>query len=94
MAIEVTVGAGLWAMLNRTKASDASAHQTVTEFISLPTPDETIPIGFTDQKGSGRAGLLTFAGFLHWHRFGELLERVMSAVPRPPSRPRGRPMRP
>jgi hypothetical protein len=49
----------------------------VTEFIQLQTPDETIQIGFTDQKISGRAGLLTFAGFLHWHRFGEVLARVM-----------------
>jgi hypothetical protein len=59
------------------KATDESAHQTVTEFIKLQTPDESIQIGFTDQKVSGRAGLLTFAGFLHWHRFGELLARVL-----------------
>jgi len=58
-------------------ATDESAHQTVTEFIKLKTPDETIQIGFTDQKVSGRAGLLTFAGFLHWHRFGELLGQVL-----------------
>jgi hypothetical protein len=32
----------------------------------LHTPDETIPIGFTDQRVSGSAGLLTFASFLHW----------------------------
>lgn len=58
-------------------ATDESAHQTVTDFIKLQTPDEAIQIGFTDQKVSGRAGLLTFAGFLHWHRFGELLTRVL-----------------
>ena len=52
-----------------------SGHQTVTEFIKLKTPEQTIH-GFTDQKVSGRAGLLTFAGFLHWHRFGTLLARV------------------
>lgn len=52
-------------------------HQTVTEFIKLKTPEETIQIGFTDQKVSGRAGLLTFAGFLHWHRFSELLAKVL-----------------
>jgi hypothetical protein len=63
-------------MIRHTKSSDESAHQTVTEFIKLQTPDETIQIGFTDQKVSGRAGLLTFAGFLHWHRFGALLARV------------------
>jgi hypothetical protein len=49
----------------------------VTEFIKLKTPQETIQIGFTDQKVSGRAGLLTFAGFLHWHKFGQLLARVL-----------------
>src|SRR5260370_39227802 len=64
-------------MIQLIKSSDASAHQTVTEFINLQTPDETIQIGFTDQKVSGRAGLLTFAEFLHWHRFGELLARVL-----------------
>src|SRR5260370_26369662 len=64
-------------MIKLIKSSDESAHQTVTEFIKLQTPDETIQIGFTDQKVSGRAGLLTFAGFLHWHRFGELLARVL-----------------
>ena len=54
-----------------------SGHQTVTELIRLKTPTETIQIGFTDQKVSGRAGLLTFAGFLHWHRFGQLLANVL-----------------
>ena len=49
----------------------------MTEFIKLQTPEQTIQIGFTDQKVSGRAGLLTFAGFLHWHRFGQLLARVL-----------------
>jgi Transposase DDE domain group 1 len=57
--------------------SGQSGHQTVTEFIKLKTPEQTIQIGFTDQKVSGRAGLLTFAGFLHWHRFGRLLARVL-----------------
>ena len=59
------------------KPTAGSAHQTVTEFIPLHTPDETIHIGFTDQKISGRAGLLTFAGFLHWHRLGERLAGVL-----------------
>jgi hypothetical protein len=47
----------------------------VTEFIELKTPSETIQIGFTDQKVSGHAGLLSFAGFLHWHQFGKLLSQ-------------------
>jgi hypothetical protein len=49
----------------------------VTDFIKLQTPDQSIRIGFTDQKVSGRAGLLAFAGFLHWHRFAALLARVL-----------------
>ena len=73
-------------MTKLTKSTDESAHQTVTEFIKLQTPDETIQIGFTDQKVSGRAGLLTFASFLHWPRFGELLASVL---PRFKQRQRG-----
>jgi len=64
-------------MIKLTTSTDESAHQTVTEFIKLQTSRETIQIGFTDQKVSGRAGLLTLAGFLHWHRFGELLAGVL-----------------
>jgi hypothetical protein len=64
-------------MIKTAKPTDASAHQTVTEFIKLRTPEETIQIGFTDQKVSGRAGLLTFAGFFHWHRLDQLLAKVM-----------------
>lgn len=59
------------------KQVDPTAHQTVTEFIKLQTPEETIHIGFTDQKVSGRAGLLTFAGFLQWHRFKDLLAKLL-----------------
>lgn len=64
----------------QTKASyhtGNSGHQTVTEFIKLQTPEQTIQIGFTDQKVSGRAGLLTFTGFLHWHRFAAVLAKVL-----------------
>src|SRR5260370_10215006 len=70
-------------MIKLAKATDESAHQTVPEFIKLQTPDETIQIGFTDQKVSGRAGLLTFASFLHWHRFGELLAAVLPPFKQP-----------
>jgi hypothetical protein len=66
-------------MKNPSKPTDESVHQTVTEFIPLQTAHESIQIGFTDQKISGRAGLLTFAGFLQWHRFAELLARVVPA---------------
>src|SRR4051812_29682748 len=71
------------------KHASHTAHQTVTEeFIEMATAGESIRIGFTDQKSSGRAGLATFCGFLGWHRFGELLAREL-----PPARARGRPRR-
>lgn len=59
------------------KQVDHAVHQTVTEFIKLKTPAETIQIGFTDQKVSGRAGLLTFADFLQWHRFKDLVAGLL-----------------
>ena len=61
-----------------TKRASHKAHQTVTEdFIELSTGSESIRIGFTEQKISGRAGISTFCGFLGWHRFGELLAKVL-----------------
>ena len=60
------------------KHANHTAHQTVTEeFIEVKTGAESIRIGFTDQKVSGRAGLSTFCGFLGWHRFGELLAGLL-----------------
>src|SRR5476651_774516 len=54
------------------------AHQTVTEeWIEVSTSAESIRVGFTDQKVSGRAGLASFAGFLHWHALGRLLQRAL-----------------
>ena len=47
------------------------------EFIELGTGAESIRIGFRNQKISGRAGLASFCGFLHWHRFGELLKKLL-----------------
>src|ERR1051326_1064919 len=64
-------------MKNSSVPTREAVHQTVTDFIKLQTPEQSIRIGFTDQKVSGRAGLLTFAGFLPWHRFSELLARVL-----------------
>jgi hypothetical protein len=64
-------------MINSSIPTREAAHQTVTGFIKLQTPDQAIQIGFTDQKVSGRAGMLCFAGFLHWHRLGSLLARVL-----------------
>jgi hypothetical protein len=67
---------------NTSSPLDESSHQTVAEFIKLKTSQETIKLGFTDQKVSGRAGLLTFAGFLHWHRLGDLLAKLLPHRPK------------
>lgn len=60
-------------MKKHDKHADESVPPTVTEFIKLTNSQEAIQIGFTDQQVSGHAGLATFAGFLHWHRFGRKL---------------------
>lgn len=53
--------------------SDVSAPQTVTEFIKLHNGQETIRIGFPEQRISAHAGLSAFGSFLHWHRLGDKL---------------------
>jgi hypothetical protein len=60
-----------------TKHPDVSGPQTVTDFIKTHNGKETIRIGFTRQQISPHAGLSAFGGFLHWHRFGELLGRML-----------------
>ena len=68
-------------MNNKRTHPDASGPQTVTEFIKLKTHDQTIQIGFTDQRVSPHAGLATFASFFHWHRLGPLLSSVLPHRP-------------
>jgi hypothetical protein len=60
-------------------------HQTVTEFIKVKTPMESIRIGFTEQKVSGHAGLSTFTGFLLWHRLGDLFAKLLPHRPTSPN---------
>ena len=63
---------------DNSKHASHTVHRTVTEeFIEVPNGSESIRIGFTDQKISGRAGLSTFCGYLGWHRFGELLSKLL-----------------
>jgi hypothetical protein len=64
------------------KTADVSAPQTVTDFIKLSTSQQSIQIGFTNQQVSPHAGLTPFVGFLHWHRIGELLSRVLPHAPK------------
>jgi hypothetical protein len=64
------------------KHTDESVPQSVTEFIKLRTGQESIQIGFTDQKVSGYGGLSAFAGFLHWHRLPQRLAEWMGPGPK------------
>src|SRR2546426_4078234 len=64
--------------------TDVSVPQRVTGFIKLPTAQEAIQIGFTDQRVSPRAGLAAFAGFfgfLHWHNVPALLTKLLPHQP-------------
>src|ERR1700757_1041524 len=69
-------------MKKNRKHTDASVPQSVTGFIKLKTERQAIQIGFTDQKVSPHAGLATFAGFLHWHRFGQVLGKLLPHQPK------------
>lgn len=61
-------------LMNKTiPHADGSVSQTVTEFIKVHNGQETIQIGFTDQRISGHAGLSAFGSFLHWHKLGAVL---------------------
>lgn len=64
-------------MKNQRQHSDVSGPRTVTEFIKVQTGQESIQIGFTDQKISPHGGLSAFAGYLHWVRFKSVLEGVL-----------------
>lgn len=64
-------------MKKTSKHPDVSGPQSVAPFIKLHNGEETIKIGFTDQKISPHAGLASFIAFLHWHRLKDLLARVM-----------------
>lgn len=72
-------------MKTKPKHADASAPQSVTEFIKLPTGQEAIQIGFTDQRISPRAGLAPLVGFWHWHGLSVLLGRVLPHRPTSPN---------
>lgn len=64
-------------MKRTTKHADESGPQTVTELIEIHNGEKAIKIGFTDQRISAHAGLSTFAGFLHWHKFSAVLGKFL-----------------
>ena len=69
-------------MQKKTKHTDVSVPQSVTDFIKLQTHGEAIKIGFTDQQVSPHAGMTPMASYLHRHRIRTLLERVLPTRPK------------
>lgn len=66
------------------KQPDVSGPQSVTGFIKLKTDSEAIQIGFTNQRISPHGGLITFAGFIQWHRLHGLLQQWLPQGARSP----------
>jgi hypothetical protein len=62
-----------------------STHQTVTENIKLPIGKKSIQIGFTEQRLSPLAGMLSWAGYLFKKQVPQLLERMLPHRPTSPN---------
>jgi hypothetical protein len=63
----------------------SSTHQTVTENIKLPIGKKSIQIGFTEQRLSPLAGMLSWAGYLFKKQVPQLLERMLPHRPTSPN---------
>lgn len=70
---------------DRPRTHTGSAHQTVTEEIRLQLGQKSIQIGFTDQRLSPLAGMLSFAGYLFKKKVPELLQRMLPHRPTSPN---------
>ena len=70
---------------NRPRTHTDSAHQTVTENIRLQLGQKSIQIGFTDQRLSPLAGMLSVAGYLFKKKVPALLERMLPHQPTSPN---------
>jgi hypothetical protein len=70
---------------DRPRTHTSSAHQTVTENIRLQLGQKSIQIGFTEQRLSPLAGMVSLAGYLFKKRFPELLERMLPHRPTSPN---------
>lgn len=62
-----------------------STHQTVTESIKLQIGKKSIQIGFTNQRVSPLAGMLSWAGYLFKKKVPQLLERMLPHRPTSPN---------
>jgi hypothetical protein len=70
---------------NRPRTHTDSAHQTVTENFKLQLGQKSIQIGFTDQRLSPLAGMLSLAGYLFRKKVPDLLERMLPHKPTSPN---------
>ncbi len=62
-----------------------STHQTVTENIKLRIGKKSIQIGFTEQRVSPLAGMVSWAGYLFKKKVPELLGRMLPHQPTSPN---------
>ncbi len=62
-----------------------SPHQTVTGNLKLRVGKKSIQIGFTEQRVSPLAGMLSWAGYLFKKKVPELLGRMLPHQPTSPN---------
>jgi hypothetical protein len=70
---------------NRPQTHMGSTHQTVTRNFRLQLGQKSIQIGFTDQRLSPLAGMLSLAGYLFKKKFPDLLQRMLPHRPTSPN---------
>ena len=70
---------------NQPRTHTGSTHQTVTENIKLQMGKKSIQIGFTEQRLSPLAGMLSWAGYLFKKKVPELLGRMLPHQPTSPN---------
>ena len=70
---------------NQPRTHQDSTHQTVTENIKLQIGKKSIQIGFTEQRLSPLAGMLSWAGYLFKKQVPELLGRMLPHRPISPN---------
>ncbi len=70
---------------NQPGTHTGSTHQTVTEEIKLQIGKKSIRIGFTEQRVSPLAGMLSWAGYLLKKQVPELLRRMLPHQPTSPN---------
>lgn len=70
---------------NQPRTHTDSTHQTVTQNIKLHLGKKSIQIGFTDQRISPLAGMLSWAGYVFQKKVPQLLRRMLPHQPTSPN---------